>query len=201
MPLVRGWRRRSRVHPTCRGALRWGAWPAHALLMIILPSLHHRRSSTPLPTQPRRPLVAARSPVGGKHPWGLPYAALLWPFQWLLVHGWLAAPICQLPPTPLPHSPGAHALAGVTALYAAMHCPHVFGAVLAESPSLWIAEGRFLEEDLKRYRGPLPERIFIGCGACAGIASLTAVWITDNHQPVGSAVSVPSMLSMHCSAG
>lgn len=54
--------------------------------------------------------------------------------------------------------------AGVTALYAAMHCPHVFGAVLAESPSLWIAKGRFLEQDLKAYRGPLPERIFIGCG-------------------------------------
>lgn len=33
----------------------------------------------------------------------------------------------------------------MTALYAAMHYPHVFGAVLAESPSLWIAEGRFLQ--------------------------------------------------------
>jgi enterochelin esterase-like enzyme len=59
---------------------------------------------------------------------------------------------------------GGGSFAGVTALYAAMHCPHVFGAVLAESPSLWIAEGKFLEDDLKHYRGPLPERIFIGCG-------------------------------------
>lgn len=59
---------------------------------------------------------------------------------------------------------GGGSFAGVTALYAAMHCPHVFGAVLAESPSLWIAEGKFLEDDLKRYRGPLPERIFVGCG-------------------------------------
>jgi enterochelin esterase-like enzyme len=51
----------------------------------------------------------------------------------------------------------------VTALYAAMHYPHVFGAVLAESPSLWIAEGRFIG-DLWAHRGALPERLFMGCG-------------------------------------
>ena len=51
----------------------------------------------------------------------------------------------------------------MTALYAAMHYPHVFGAVLAESPSLWIAEGAFLN-DMWQYRGPLPERLFMGCG-------------------------------------
>jgi hypothetical protein len=38
----------------------------------------------------------------------------------------------------------------------------VFGAILAESPSLWIAEGRFLE-DLAAHKGRLPERLFIGC--------------------------------------
>lgn len=58
---------------------------------------------------------------------------------------------------------GGGSFAGVTALYAAMHYPHVFGAVLAESPSLWIAEGRFLQ-DMWQYKGALPERIFIGCG-------------------------------------
>lgn len=40
---------------------------------------------------------------------------------------------------------GGGSFAGVAALYAAMHYPHVFGVVLAESPSLWIAEGRFLQ--------------------------------------------------------
>lgn len=58
---------------------------------------------------------------------------------------------------------GGGSFAGVTALYAAMHYPHVFGAVLAESPSLWIAEGAFLR-DMWNFRGRLPERVFIGCG-------------------------------------
>ncbi|GAB4823020.1 hypothetical protein N2152v2_010066 [Parachlorella kessleri] len=58
---------------------------------------------------------------------------------------------------------GGGSFAGITALYAAMHYPHVFGSVLAESPSLWIAEGQFLR-DLWDYRGPLPERLFMGCG-------------------------------------
>ncbi len=40
---------------------------------------------------------------------------------------------------------GGGSFAGVAALYAALHYPHVFGAVLAESPSLWVAEGRFLQ--------------------------------------------------------
>ena len=44
-----------------------------------------------------------------------------------------------------------------------MHYPHVFGAVLAESPSLWIAEGQFLR-DMWHYRGALPERVFMGAG-------------------------------------
>ncbi len=36
-------------------------------------------------------------------------------------------------------------------------------SVLAESPSLWAAEGRFLG-DIAAYRGPLPERIFLAVG-------------------------------------
>eukprot|EP00884_Botryococcus_braunii_P022082 jgi/Botrbrau1/8558/Bobra.0359s0022.1 len=58
---------------------------------------------------------------------------------------------------------GGGSFAGVTALYAALRFPHVFGSILAESPSLWIAEGRFLE-DLAAHKGRLPERMFIGCG-------------------------------------
>eukprot|EP00198_Chlamydomonas_reinhardtii_P004541 XP_001693877.1 predicted protein [Chlamydomonas reinhardtii] len=58
---------------------------------------------------------------------------------------------------------GGGSFAGVAALYAAMHYPHVFGVVLAESPSLWIAEGRFLQ-DMRAHRGMLPERLFLGCG-------------------------------------
>ncbi|KAG2443225.1 hypothetical protein HYH02_009298 [Chlamydomonas schloesseri] len=58
---------------------------------------------------------------------------------------------------------GGGSFAGVAALYAAMHYPHVFGCVLAESPSLWIAEGRFLQ-DMRAHRGMLPERLFLGCG-------------------------------------
>jgi enterochelin esterase-like enzyme len=58
---------------------------------------------------------------------------------------------------------GGGSFGGVAALYAALHYPHVFGAVLAESPSLWAAEGRFLA-DLSAHRGPLPERLFMACG-------------------------------------
>lgn len=58
---------------------------------------------------------------------------------------------------------GGGSFAGVCALYAAMKFPHVFGAVLAESPSLWVAEGRFLR-DMEGCSGRLPERIFMGCG-------------------------------------
>ena len=58
---------------------------------------------------------------------------------------------------------GGGSFAGVAALYAAMHYPHVFGAVLCESPSLWIAEAKFLG-DIASHHGMLPERLFFGCG-------------------------------------
>ncbi|KAL6760544.1 Alpha/Beta hydrolase protein [Haematococcus lacustris] len=58
---------------------------------------------------------------------------------------------------------GGGSFGGVAALYAAMHYPHLFGSVLAESPSFWIAEGRFLA-DMAAHRGALPERLFLGCG-------------------------------------
>ena len=41
---------------------------------------------------------------------------------------------------------GGGSFGGVNALYASLHYPHVFGSILAESPSLWIAEGRFIED-------------------------------------------------------
>ncbi len=42
-------------------------------------------------------------------------------------------------------------------------CVYVTYSVLAESPSLWIAEGRFLE-DMESHRGRLAARVFLGCG-------------------------------------
>ncbi len=44
-----------------------------------------------------------------------------------------------------------------------MALPPLPRSILAESPSLWIAEGRFLA-DMAAHQGPLPERIFLGCG-------------------------------------
>lgn len=41
-------------------------------------------------------------------------------------------------------------------LRVAQTMPHVFGALLIESPSLWIAEEKFLEE-LLAYEGPWPQ--------------------------------------------
>eukprot|EP00775_Hariotina_reticulata_P003956 gene3956-4209_t len=58
---------------------------------------------------------------------------------------------------------GGGSFAGVTALLAAITIPHVFGGVLVESPSLWVAEGKFLA-DLAQYAGRLPERLSLGCG-------------------------------------
>lgn len=58
---------------------------------------------------------------------------------------------------------GGGSFAGIAALYAAMHYPHVFGSILCESPSLWIAEGKFLG-DIREHTGMLPDRMFIGCG-------------------------------------
>jgi len=58
---------------------------------------------------------------------------------------------------------GGGSFGGVAALYAALHYPHVFGSVLAESPSLWVGEGRFLGE-LSTHAGALPERLFMACG-------------------------------------
>lgn len=58
---------------------------------------------------------------------------------------------------------GGASFSGVCALYAAMHYSHVFGQILAESPSLWIAEGKFLE-DMRGHGGEWASRIFLGCG-------------------------------------
>jgi len=58
---------------------------------------------------------------------------------------------------------GGGSFGGVAALYAALHYPHTFGGVLAESPSLWVAEARFLA-DLAAHSGALPERLFMGVG-------------------------------------
>jgi enterochelin esterase-like enzyme len=58
---------------------------------------------------------------------------------------------------------GGASFGGVAALHAALTQAHVFGGVLAESPSLWVGEGRYLDT-LSRHEGPLPERLFLGSG-------------------------------------
>jgi enterochelin esterase-like enzyme len=58
---------------------------------------------------------------------------------------------------------GGASFGGVAALHAALSYPHIFGSVLAESPSLWVGEGRYLDT-LERHEGPLPERLFLGSG-------------------------------------
>lgn len=58
---------------------------------------------------------------------------------------------------------GGGSFGGVCSMMAAMQYPHVFGAVLAESPSLWVGEGRFLGE-LASHSGRLPERLCMGAG-------------------------------------
>jgi hypothetical protein len=40
----------------------------------------------------------------------------------------------------------------------------VFGALLVESPSLWIADEKVLLEDLPQHKGPWPARTFIATG-------------------------------------
>lgn len=42
--------------------------------------------------------------------------------------------------------------------------PHVFGSILAESPSFWSAKGQFLE-DMRAHEGSSwPARMFVGVG-------------------------------------
>lgn len=45
----------------------------------------------------------------------------------------------------------------------ARRAAHAFSGVLCESPSLWVAEGRYLQ-DLRAHGAALPERIFLGVG-------------------------------------
>ena len=58
---------------------------------------------------------------------------------------------------------GGASFGGVCSLYTAMKYPDTFSAILAESPSLWSGEGRFLE-DMQKHKGEWAEKIFIGSG-------------------------------------
>jgi enterochelin esterase-like enzyme len=59
---------------------------------------------------------------------------------------------------------GGASFGGVAALQAALAHGDVFGGVLAESPSLWVGEGRYLET-MERHSGEaLPDRLFLGSG-------------------------------------
>jgi len=57
---------------------------------------------------------------------------------------------------------GGSSLGGLISLYAAMAAPGVFGRVLLESPSLWVANSRILR-DARRFR-QWPEKIFLAVG-------------------------------------
>lgn len=58
---------------------------------------------------------------------------------------------------------GGASFGGMAALHAALHHSSTFGGILAESPSLWAGEGRYLEL-LGQHSGPLPDRLFMGVG-------------------------------------
>ena len=58
---------------------------------------------------------------------------------------------------------GGASFGGVAALHAALTCADIFGGVLAESPSLWAGEGRYLDT-LRSHHGALPDRLFLGSG-------------------------------------
>jgi predicted alpha/beta superfamily hydrolase len=59
---------------------------------------------------------------------------------------------------------GGASFGGVAALQAALTHGDVFGGVLAESPSLWVGEGRYLDT-MERHSGEmLPDRLFLGSG-------------------------------------
>ena len=57
---------------------------------------------------------------------------------------------------------GGSSLGGLISLYAAMAAPGVFGRVLFESPSLWVANRQILR-DARRFR-QWPEKIFLAVG-------------------------------------
>jgi len=59
---------------------------------------------------------------------------------------------------------GGGSFGGICAIYAAMKYPHVFGSILAESPSFWSAKAQFLE-DMRAHEGSSwPARMFVGVG-------------------------------------
>lgn len=71
---------------------------------------------------------------------------------------------------------GGGSFAGVSALYAAMHYPHVFGSVLAESPSLWVADGRFLG-DLEDHKWVALRRVaWLVLGQARGGGAFAFAW-------------------------
>lgn len=58
---------------------------------------------------------------------------------------------------------GGASFGGIAALHVAQRARDSFANVLAESPSLWVAEGRYLR-DIRAFDGEWPERMFVGVG-------------------------------------
>lgn len=60
---------------------------------------------------------------------------------------------------------GGSSFGGICTLSMAMKYPNVFGALLVESPSLWLANEKFLKEDVAGYTGDWPQRTFLAMGS------------------------------------
>lgn len=59
-------------------------------------------------------------------------------------------------------SMGGSSLGGVITLHAAMTRPELFGAILVESPALWVGDGEFLKRTTSHQRWP--QRVFMAMG-------------------------------------
>jgi len=72
---------------------------------------------------------------------------------------------------------GGASFGGVCSLYTAMHYPHVFGGVLAESPSIWSNMGAFLPMmEQHEYARGFPDKLFVGTGTLEYSATRDHDW-------------------------
>jgi len=80
---------------------------------------------------------------------------------------------------------GGSSLGGVITLHAAMHHPDVFGAILSESPSLWIGDAQLIRS-IEAHEGEWSGRVFIGIGdAETGVADQDAGLVAQAQTVAG----------------
>lgn len=60
---------------------------------------------------------------------------------------------------------GGSSFGGICSLVMGMRYPGLFGALLVESPSLWLANEKFLRDDVAAYQGPWATRTFLAMGS------------------------------------